>query len=130
MRIISGKYKSRRLSVPNVITARPTTDFAKEGLFNYLNNIIDFEEVTLLDLFAGTGNISYEFVSRGCKQATAVEMHKMQYDFIVQTRNTLKISNLLVFRADVFNFLTTCKTTFDVIFADPPYNLVEFEKVA
>ncbi|MDR1652360.1 MAG: RsmD family RNA methyltransferase [Prevotellaceae bacterium] len=129
MRIISGIYKGRRLNVPGAIVARPTTDFAKEGLFNYLNNIIDFEEVALLDLFAGTGSISYEFLSRGCTQAVAVELHKIQYDFIVQTKKTLNINNLLVFRADVFKFLKTCKMTFDVIFADPPYSLNDLEKI-
>ncbi|GHT18072.1 methyltransferase [Bacteroidia bacterium] len=129
MRIISGKYKGRRLNVPHNITARPTTDFAKEGLFNYLNNIIDFEQITLLDLFAGTGNISYEFVSRGCKQAIAVEFQKTQYDFILQTNKTLEINNMLVFRADVFTFLKSCKMNFDVIFADPPYELAGFDTI-
>jgi len=129
MRIISGKFKSRRLQVPANITARPTTDFAKEGLFNFLNNIIDFEQVTVLDLFAGTGSISLEFISRGCQKVVAVENCKTQANFILQITKNLNINNLVLFRLDVFQFLKTCKTTFDFIFADPPYELKNFEQI-
>jgi len=129
MRIISGKFKSRRLQVPANITARPTTDFAKEGLFNFLNNIIDFEQVTVLDLFAGTGSISLEFISRGSRQVVAVEKCKTQTNFILQTINNLNINNLTLFRSDVFQFLKTCKTSFDFIFADPPYDLNNFAQI-
>lgn len=129
MRIISGKFKSRRLHVPTNITARPTTDFAKEGLFNSLNNIIDFEEVTVLDLFAGTGSISLEFISRSSPKVVAVENNKMQVNFILQTIKNLNINNLTLFRADVFKFIETCKTTFDLIFVDPPYDLKDFAQI-
>jgi 16S rRNA (guanine(966)-N(2))-methyltransferase RsmD len=129
MRIISGEFKGRRLNVPSNITARPTTDFAKEGLFNLLANQIDFEQVTLLDLFAGTGSISFEFVSRGCKSVVAVENSKTQSDFIRKTCNDLKISNLLIQKADVFAFLKTCSKQFDLVFADPPYEHERFAEI-
>lgn len=129
MRIISGKYKSRRLYLPSNITARPTTDFAKEGLFNFLNNIIDFEEITVLDLFAGTGSISLEFISRGSRKIIAVENNKTQVNFILQTIKSMNINNMTLFRADVFQFLKTCKTTFDFVFADPPYDLNNFAQI-
>jgi 16S rRNA (guanine(966)-N(2))-methyltransferase RsmD len=123
MRIISGKYGGRRLSPPKNITARPTTDFAKESLFNLLQNRMDFEGVEMLDLFAGTGGIGLEFISRGAREVTAVELAHTQQNFIIQTCKQLGIRNLQVVRGDVFKFLNTCKIKYDFIYADPPYAL-------
>ena len=129
MRIISGKYKGRRIQPPSHIAARPTTDFAKEGLFNLLNNRIDFEGIDVLDLFAGTGGIGIEFVSRGCRQVTSVEQNDRHTVFIRKACNELKIENLSVFKADVFKFLDTCRLRFDLIFADPPYELERLAEI-
>ena len=127
MRIISGKFRGRRLSPPKNITARPTTDFAKESLFNLLNNRLDFEDSRMLDLFAGTGSIGLEFVSRGAKQVTAVELAHTQQNFIIQTCKQLGIQNLSVVRGDVFRFLSAAMPgqagLYDFIYADPPYAL-------
>ncbi|MCL2596665.1 MAG: 16S rRNA (guanine(966)-N(2))-methyltransferase RsmD [Paludibacter sp.] len=130
MRIISGKYKGRRLQVPSNMTARPTTDFAKEGLFDFLNNIVDFEQVTVLDLFAGTGSISYEFISRSSPKVVAVENNKIHVNFILQTIKKLDISNLTLLRTDVFHFLKNYNSSFDLIFADPPYDLIDLAQIA
>ncbi len=123
MRIISGTYKGRRISAPTNITARPTTDFAKEGLFNLLNNKIDFEDIEVLDLFAGTGSIGFEFISRGCSNAISVEQNDRHCAFIRKTCNELNINNLSLIKSDVFRFINSCHSKFDVIFADPPYEL-------
>lgn len=123
MRIISGKFKARRITPPSNITARPTTDFAKESLFNLLNNQIDFEDISVLDLFAGTGSISLECVSRGCKDVIAIELASRQVSFIRQTCVQLKVDNLHLLKTDVFQYLRSCKIKFDFIFADPPYDL-------
>ena len=120
MRIISGTYGGRRLSPPKNITARPTTDFAKESLFNLLNNRMDFEG---LDLFAGTGGIGIECVSRGAREVTAVEIAHVQQNWIISCCKQLGIRNLSVIRGDVFKFLSICRTKYDFIFADPPYAL-------
>jgi 16S rRNA (guanine966-N2)-methyltransferase len=122
MRIVSGKFKGRRIQPPTNITARPTTDFAKEALFNVLNNRVDFEELYVLDLFAGTGSISLEFASRGSASITAVEMSSTQANFIRKISKDLQVDINLV-QVDVFRFLKTCHTKFDLIFADPPYQL-------
>ncbi|MCQ2311810.1 MAG: RsmD family RNA methyltransferase, partial [Paludibacteraceae bacterium] len=123
MRIISGKYGGRRLSPPKNITARPTTDFAKEALFNLLNNRLDFEGIDMLDLFAGTGGIGLEFISRGARSVTAVELAHTQQNFIISTCKQLGINNLSMVRGDVFKFLNACQLQFDFIYADPPYAL-------
>ena len=123
MRIISGKYGGRRLSPPKNITARPTTDFAKESLFNLLNNRLDFEGIDMLDLFAGTGGIGIECVSRGAREVTAVEIAHVQQNWIISCCRQLGIRNLSVIRGDVFKFLSACRTKYDLIFADPPYAL-------
>jgi 16S rRNA (guanine966-N2)-methyltransferase len=125
MRIISGKFKGRRISAPSNITARPTTDFAKEGLFNLLNNRIDFEGIDVLDLFAGTGGIGVEFVSRDCQSVISIEQNERQCAFIRKVCTELKISNLSLLKMDVFKFLNACHSKFDMIFADPPYELKE-----
>ncbi len=125
MRIISGIYGGRRLSPPKNITARPTTDFAKESLFNLLNNRLDFEGIDVLDLFAGTGGIGIECVSRGAREVTAVEIAHVQQNWIISCCKQLGIKNLSVIRGDVFKFLSACRTKYDLIFADPPYALEE-----
>ena len=125
MRIISGIYGGRRLSPPKNITARPTTDFAKESLFNLLNNRLDFEGIDVLDLFAGTGGIGIECVSRGAREVTAVEIAHVQQNWIISCCRQLGIKSLSVIRGDVFKFLSACRTKYDLIFADPPYALEE-----
>lgn len=129
MRIIRGKYGHRRFDVPRNITARPTTDFAKENLFNVLENITDIEGASVLDLFAGTGAISLEFLSRGAADVTAVEMAATQANFIRKVKDTLNDEALTVIRGDVFRFVATCRKKFDIIFADPPYDHKDFEKI-
>lgn len=123
MRIISGTFRGRRLTPPKNITARPTTDFAKESLFNLLSNRMDFEGTDMLDLFAGTGGIGLEFVSRGAREVTAVEMAHTQQNFIISTCKQLGINNLHVVRGDVFRFVNACRLQYDFIYADPPYAL-------
>ncbi len=123
MRIISGKFKGKRINPPQNITARPTTDFAKESLFNLLNNRIDIEDADVLDLFSGTGSISLECVSRGAREVIGIELAQRQADFIRKTIAQLNITNYRLLRTDVFRFLDSCKIQFDFIFADPPYDL-------
>jgi len=129
MRIISGKYKSRRIEVPHNLTARPTTDFAKEGLFNLLNNRIAFEGIEVLDLFAGTGSIGLEFISRDAMSVVSVEQNKVQCDFILKTCMTLKIDNLKLVRTDVLKYIASTSNKFDMIFADPPYQLTNLAEI-
>ncbi len=129
MRIISGTHKGRRIVPDKNFKARPTTDFAKENLFNVLNNIIDFEGITALDLFGGTGGISYELASRGAEQITCVEMNAKHFTFIKKTILDLGFDNISVLRADVFRFLKSCYKKFDIIFADPPYDLKKIEVI-
>lgn len=130
MRIISGKYKGRRFDPPKSFKARPTTDFAKENLFNVLNNSIDWEETTALDLFGGTGGISFELVSRGCPRVVCVEKNFNHGKFIEKTKDELKIqSEMTLLKMDVFNYLEHSKEQFDLIFADPPYDLKNFADV-
>jgi 16S rRNA (guanine(966)-N(2))-methyltransferase RsmD len=129
MRIISGKYRRRRFEVPKNITARQTTDFARENLFNVLNNIIDFEGLNALDLFAGTGAISFELLSRGAAQVVSVEKHATQYDFIKKVARELKDDNLITIKGDVFRFIASSREKFDFIFADPPYDLPELPTI-
>lgn len=129
MRIIRGKYGRRRFDVPNNIKARPTTDFARENLFNVLENRIDFEETVALDLFAGTGAISFELLSRECKRVVCVEKHPTQYNFITKVQQLLGDDNLQAIRGDVFKFVAACGEQFDFIFADPPYDLPQLESI-
>lgn len=129
MRIIRGKYGRRRFDVPHNITARPTTDFARENLFNVLENIEDFEGLVVLDLFAGTGAISLEFLSRGCASVTCVEQAATQVNFIRSVKDKLGDENLHIIRGDVFKFISTCKRKFDILFADPPYDHPRFSEI-
>lgn len=123
MRIIGGKFKSKRFDPPKNIPTRPTTDFAKEGLFNIINNNFNFDNIKFLDLFGGTGSISYEFASRGCTDITTVEIYGRCADFIKKTVKELDIKGMHVVQADVFAFIENNHTTYDVIFAGPPYPL-------
>lgn len=127
MRIIRGKYGRRRFDVPTNITARPTTDFARENIFNVMENLVDFEEgPTALDLFAGTGAITFEFLSRGCSHVTAVEKAATQYNFIRRVAGILGVDNLTLLRTDALRFITAAPQSYDIVFADPPYDLPGF----
>lgn len=123
MRIITGTYKGRHFDIPRSFKARPTTDFAKENIFNVMNGYIDFDGATALDLFAGTGSISLELLSRGCQQVVSVEMDRDHASFIRQCVQKLNCKNHILIRGDVFRFLKSCHQQFDIIFADPPYAL-------
>lgn len=129
MRIIRGKYGHRRFDVPRNITARPTTDFAKENLFNVLENILDIEGADVLDLFSGTGAISFEFLSRGARSVTAIETASTQANFIRKVQTQLGDTSLTVIKGDVFKFISTCRRKFNIIFADPPYDHKDFDKI-
>lgn len=129
MRIISGKFGGRRLAPPGNIPARPTTDKSKEALFNILSNRYDLSGLLVLDLFAGTGNISFEFISRGSPAVVAVERHFASVNFMKKTKEELGASGLQVIRSDVFRFLKTDTGTYDLIFADPPYDLHNFADI-
>jgi len=125
MRIIAGQFKGRRFTPPaNKWPTRPTTDFAKEGLFNVLYNNFDFEGLKVLDLFGGTGNLSYEFISRGCEDVTYVEQYGPCVAFVKRLARELNIAKQIrIVKGDVFKFIHTCPTTFGIVFADPPYDL-------
>ena len=130
MRIISGKYKGRRIFPPKGLPVRPTTDMSKEALFNVLNNHFSFEGLKILDLFSGTGNISFEFASRGSTPITSVDADFGCVKFIKQVATEYDF-NIAATKSDVFTFLERNKATYDIIFADPPYGLDQktFEKV-
>ena len=142
MRIITGKYKGRHFDIPRTFKARPTTDFAKENIFNVLVGYIDFEGATALDLFAGTGSITLELLSRGCSSVTAVEKDRDHHRFIMQCIVKIKSEageappgskpltpNCFCLRADVFRFMKSCHQQYDFIFADPPYALKELPEI-
>jgi 16S rRNA (guanine(966)-N(2))-methyltransferase RsmD len=128
MRIISGIYKGKRLIAPKSLPVRPTTDFAKEGLFNILYHRVDFDAVSILDLFAGTGNISYEFASRGSQKVTCVDTDFGCVKYIQKVAEELAFP-IQTIKLDVFKYLGGSSVTFDVIFADPPYSF-SAEKLA
>lgn len=129
MRIIRGKYGKRRFDVPKNITARPTTDFARENIFNVIENLTDIKGKSVCDLFAGTGAISFEFLSRGASEVTAVEMAQTQLGFIHSVKEKLGDENLKIIRGDVFKFITGCFRAFDIVFADPPYDHKRFGEI-
>lgn len=126
MRIIRGKYGRRRFDVPSNITARPTTDFARENIFNVIENRVDLDGATALDLFAGTGAVSFEFLSRGCSSVTSVEKASTQYNFIRKVASILNDPNLRTVRGDALKFVDTATRPYNVVFADPPYDLPDF----
>ena len=125
MRIITGKYKGRHFDIPRSFKARPTTDFAKENIFNVLVQYVDFDGAAALDLFSGTGSISLELLSRGCSQVVSVEMDRDHHRFIQDCLKKLQTDTCIPIRGDVFRFLKSCKQQYDLIFADPPYALKE-----
>jgi len=129
MRIISGKYKSRRFDIPKNFKARPTTDFAKENIFNVIGNLLDLEGTSALDLFAGTGSISFELLSRGCREVVCVEKNAMHYALIKKVKEELKDDQLQILKADALKYIVSAKRTFDFIFADPPYSLKELPQI-
>ena len=129
MRIIRGRYQRRQIVAPTNLPVRPTTDMAKESLFNILENYMDFEGVNALDLFAGTGNISYELVSRGCPKVTSVDLDFGCVKFIRETALKLDMKELIPVRSDVFRFLASQKMQYDLIFADPPYDCQRYDEL-
>ena len=129
MRVISGSHKGRIITAPRNLPVRPTTDMGKESLFNILMNRFDLREIAALDLFCGTGNISYEFASRGCPDITSVDSNQHCYEFVIDTARKLNFTAIHVLRANVFSFLQTCNKKFDIIFADPPFELEKIEKI-
>lgn len=129
MRIITGIYRGRHFEIPHSFKARPTTDFAKENIFNVLRGYIDFDGATALDLFAGTGSISLELLSRGCSQVVSVEADRDHARFISQCMEKIGTDKSLLLRGDVFKFLKSCRQKFDFIFADPPYALDRLESI-
>lgn len=129
MRIISGKFRGRTINPPKNLRARPTTDFAKENLFNVLGNLVDFEDINVLDLFAGTGSISYEFASRGALSVTSVEINAVHYNYIRNTAAEYGFDKLYAIKANVFLYLKSCSKQFDLIFSDAPYDLEGAESV-
>lgn len=131
MRIITGKYKGRHFDVPRTFKARPTTDFAKENIFNVLTGYIDFDNATALDLFSGTGSITLELLSRGCQKVVSIEQDRDHHRFITECIKKLGCDNCVALRADVFRFIKSARQDiqFDFIFADPPYALKELPQL-
>ena len=121
MRIISGKHKSRRINAPNNLPVRPTTDMAKEALFNILNNRYYFDQLSVLDIFAGIGSIGFEFASRGAEQITCVDLNQGCIRFLEKTDKELDLG-IQIIKSDAYSFLERTNSKFDVIFADPPYD--------
>lgn len=129
MRIVGGTHRSRQFHIPKNVDIRPTTDFAKEALFNILQNRIDFEGMKALDLFGGSGSISYELASRGCSEIKTIEKHPNCVSFIKKTAIEFKFENIKVTCMDVFKYLGLCSETYDIIFADPPFKLENIERI-
>lgn len=129
MRVIGGRYRNRRLHPPPGIAARPTTDYAKEGLFNALQHSVPLEGIRVLDLFAGTGNISLEFLSRGADEVISVESDRRLFDFMQRTARELGESRWRMVRADAFTFLAGQRGAYDIVFADPPFAMEGIDRV-
>ncbi len=129
MRIITGIYKGRHFDIPRSFKARPTTDFAKENIFNVLTGYVDFDGATALDLFSGTGSIALELVSRGCRTVVSVEMDRDHHRFIQECLKKLGTDACIPVRGDVFRFVKSCHQQYDFIFADPPYALKELPQI-
>ena len=129
MRIISGYHKGRTIRAPKNLPVRPTTDMAKEGLFNILNNWVDFDELDVLDLFCGTGNISFEFVSRGAESVTCVDASAKCAAFVKSTFAELKFESGTIIKADALRFTETVKKKWNLVFADPPYSYEQYPKL-
>ncbi len=129
MRIITGKYKGRHFDVPRTFKARPTTDFAKENLFNVLRAYLDFEDTHALDLFGGTGSITLELLSRGCPKVVIVERDRAHFSFIAATLRGLGDNAATPLCTDALRFIERCREKFDLVFADPPYALPELSEL-
>ena len=129
MRIIGGRLKGKNIIPPHSYKARPTTDFAREALFNILDNEYEFDELQVLDLFGGTGAVSFEFGSRGVGRVYCVEMLRENASFIKTEAHRLGLDNVIMVRDNVFDFLNVCHEKFDIIFADPPYALEGLEEI-
>ncbi|MBO7490327.1 MAG: 16S rRNA (guanine(966)-N(2))-methyltransferase RsmD [Bacteroidales bacterium] len=129
MRIIAGTLRGRRLNPPANLPVRPTTDMARESLFNILNNYVDYEESAVMDLFAGTGAVSFEFVSRGAKEVTSIDINNACTEYIKSAAQQMNVKNIHVVRADVFDLLKRAYKKFDIVFADPPYALQDLPKL-
>ena len=129
MRIIGGKFKGRIIKPPVGLPARPTTDFAKEALFNVLSNRIDFEETVVLDLFSGTGNISFEFASRGAKQIVLIEKNFKSCAYIKSEFEKMNFKNVSIYRTNVFDYFKSNQQQFDLIFADPPFQEIDYQEL-
>ncbi|MDR2835854.1 MAG: 16S rRNA (guanine(966)-N(2))-methyltransferase RsmD [Bacteroidales bacterium] len=129
MRIIGGKYRGKNICPPANFKARPTTDFAKEAIFTMLHNTFNIENLNVLDLFSGTGNISYEFCSRNCKSLIAIEKNPIHAKFIKSQIDNLEFLQARIIQTDVFIYLQKCQEKFDIIFADPPYTLDNIEEI-
>ncbi len=129
MRIITGKYKGRHFDIPRSFKARPTTDFAKENIFNVLTGYINLEGASALDLFSGTGSISLELLSRGCSHVVSVEMDRDHHRFITDCLKKIDTKVCIPLRADVFKFIKSCHEQYDLVFADPPYTLRELPTI-
>ncbi len=129
MRVIGGKYRNRRLHPPPNIDARPTTDYAKEGLFNVLHHSTALDGIRVLDLFAGTGNISLEFLSRGARDVLSVETDRKLHDFMSRTAQQLNEPNWRSVKADVFTFLNSHRGVYDIVFADPPFAMEGLDRI-
>ncbi len=129
MRIIGGRLRGKNIMPPSGYKARPTTDFAKEGLFNVLDNEYEFEDLKVLDLFGGTGAIAFEFASRGAAKVYSVEMARENASFIISEAKRLGLGNVVMVRDNVFDFLPLCREKFDIVFADPPYALEGLESI-
>ena len=129
MRVVAGKYRGKRLDPPSRIKARPTTDFAKEGLFNILQHSIELNGVSVLDLFAGSGGISMEFISRGAGSLVSVDTDRQAIDFMQRLAREMQLDNWHIINADVFSFLSTYAHKLDIIFADPPFRFGKHEKL-
>ena len=129
MRIVSGKYKGRRINAPKNLPVRPTTDFAKEGLFNVLRTRVELEDLKILDLFAGSGNISLEFASRGAQSIVSVDQDRNCVNFIRKISADLDIKEILPIRSDVLKYLEKNQSMVDLVFADPPYAFEKYDEL-
>ena len=129
MRIIGGRLNRRHITPPAGLPVRPTTDKAKEALFNILTNYIDFEKVRVLDLFSGTGSIAFEFASRNAIEVVAIDNHLRCIRFIKEIKEKFRLENLTALKTDAFRFLKSHKSSFDIIFCDPPYGMKGIEAI-
>ena len=129
MRIVSGQHRGRTINPPKNFSARPTTDFAKEALFNIISINFDMEETAVLDLFSGTGSISFEFASRGCRSVDSVELSFAHHAFIKKMAQVLQLVQMRCYKMNAFTYLSSCASSYDIIVADPPYDLQGIEKV-